>query len=190
MFEVNNKHYIAKEFNMKLSKEETKRGYKMSTTRENIATRNSKMLLVDSDKFKRLIDIVLKERKITASQLSTEYGYSSNYIRNIIQNGVISRQMIKFLDADFNIKYDDYKPIETVNDVKSKHEPKMETNNDELVSLLKSCVKDLDVIAKAIMDLNDRVDDLKAQSELDSETLESIKNNVKFYKPTALATKN
>ena len=175
---------------MGYSKEEKKRGYKMSTTKENIGNRNSKMLLVDSDKFKRLMDIVLKERNMTASQLSEEYGYSSGYIRNIIQNGVISRQMVKFLEADFNLKYDDYKPVETAEKVEVKPEPKTETNNDELITLLKSCVKDLDVIAKGIMDLNEKVDDLKAECELNSETLEAIKNNVKFYKPTAIATKN
>ena len=159
----------------------------MSTTKENIKSRNSSMLLIDSKKFEELVIPVMIDHSLTWEKLSKRFGYKGAYFSNLRRNGVISRQAMILLDKEFGIKYDDYKLVET--DVKEtpkeNSEPQVSLNIDEIVKVLKQCLFDLDFMANEMKEMKKTIDDLKAQSELNAEVLNDIKNHTARIKPSA-----
>lgn len=161
----------------------------MPTTRENLKERNSYMLAIDAKKLDELLAPYFKAKKLDYSKLSTKYGYGSSYFSNVRKNGVISPQAMILLKNDFGIEYDDYKWVEPASEVKVKDkaedkpemEQKVALNIDEVVKVLKQCLFDLDFMANEIKNIKNTVDDLKAQSELNGETLNDIKQRTKPY---------
>lgn len=161
----------------------------MPTTRENMRERNTNMLAIDTNKLDKALEPFMKSQGLNYSNLSKKYGYANNYFANLRRNGVISPQAIILLEKDFGIKYDDYKWVEQASKVevkdKAEDKPEMEQkvalNIDEVVKVLKQCLFDLDFMANEVKNIKHTVDDLKAQSELNGETLNDIKQRTKPY---------
>ena len=82
---------------------------KDTTTRKNFSERNTKMMLVDKEKFVEVLTPLLKAKKLTLSSLGLQYGYSKNYFYGVIKNEVISPQAARLIENDFGVKYEAYK---------------------------------------------------------------------------------
>lgn len=152
---------------------------KDTTTRKNFSERNTKMMLVDKEKFVEVLTPLLKAKKLTLSSLGLQYGYSKNYFYGVIKNEVISPQAARLIENDFGVKYEAYKLTEDKTE-----EPKQPTNfNESLVEAITKCVKALSGIECELVLLNKKLDDLRAQGELNEEILEEIKGNTSRIKP-------
>ena len=159
-----------------------------TTTRKNLKDRNSKMLPIDGKKFESLLAPLLKEKGFSFSSLSVNYGYSNNYLRKLIANEIISMQAARLIENDFGIKYEAYKYIEP-EQTEQKTEPKSNDFNEDLIEAVTKIVKALSGIECELVLLNKKLDDLKAQSELNEEILEEIKGNTARIKPYVSANK-
>lgn len=153
-----------------------------TTTRENLSQRNSKMLPIDGKKFEKLLTPMLKERGLSFSALSLNYGYNKNYLKKLIYSEVISIQATRMIENDFGIKYDAYKYVEPEK-AEPKPEPKSNDFNENLIEAVTKIVKALSGIECELVLLNKKLDDLRAQSELNEEILEEIKGNTARIKP-------
>lgn len=152
---------------------------KDTTTRKNFSERNTKMMLVDKEKFVEVLTPLLKAKKLTLSSLGLQYGYSKNYFYGVIKNEVISPQAARLIENDFGVKYEAYKLTEDKTE-----EPKQPTDfNESLVEAITKCVKALSGIECELILLNKKLDDLRAQGELNEEILEEIKGNTSRIKP-------
>lgn len=152
---------------------------KDTTTRKNFNERNTKMMLVDKEKFVEVLTPLLKAKKLTLSSLGLQYGYSKNYFYGVIKNEVISPQAARLIENDFGVKYEAYKLTEDKTE-----EPKQPTDfNESLVEAITKCVKALSGIECELILLNKKLDDLRAQGELNEEILEEIKGNTARIKP-------
>ena len=152
---------------------------KDTTTRKNFSERNTKMMLVDKEKFVEVLTPLLKAKKLTLSSLGLQYGYSKNYFYGVSKNEVISPQAARLIENDFGVKYEAYKLTEDKTE-----EPKQPTDfNESLVEAITKCVKALSGIECELVLLNKKLDDLRAQGELNEEILEEIKGNTSRIKP-------
>ena len=154
-----------------------------TTTRKNFSERNTKMLLVDKDRFVELLTPLLRAKKLTLSSLGLRYGYSKNYFYGVTKNEVISPQAAKLIENDFGIKYEAYKLEEIKPEAKVKSSEKSDDFNEDLVEAITKCVKALSGIECELILLNKKLDDLRAQGELNEEILEEIKGNTARIKP-------
>lgn len=154
---------------------------KDTTTRKNFNERNTRMMLIDKNKFVELMTPLLKEKRMSLSSLGLQYGYSKNYFGCVLKNEVISPQAAKLIENDFGIKYEAYKLVEKE---QKPVEPKEPADfNEELIEVIAKCVKALSGIECELVLLNKKLDDLRAQGELNEEILEEIKGNTSRIKP-------
>ena len=67
-----------------------------------------KLYAIDGKKLEALIS----KRGLVKINLSEEAGYARQYLTGCVRKNTIAMPMIKFLENNYNIKYDDYKVIE------------------------------------------------------------------------------
>ncbi len=152
----------------------------MATNKYNIKSRpRSKMMLIDSDKLRNALTPHMEMKNLTLDSISRDFGYGKNYVSNILGAGVISPMCAKMIEKEFGIKYDDYKLDEPVKDEK-KDNVKTEVTVD--VTILADAIKGLG--AELVL-LNKKMDDLFAQTQLNGELLQGIKDNTRPNKPYA-----
>lgn len=152
----------------------------MATNKYNIKSRpHSKMMLIDSDKLRSALTPYMETRNLTLDSISRDFGYGKNYVSNILGAGVISPMCARMIEKEFGIKYDDYKLDEPIKDEK-KDNVNAEATID--VTILADAIKGLS--AELVL-LNKKMDDLFAQTQLNGELLQGIKDNTRPNKPYA-----
>ena len=152
----------------------------MATNKYNIKSRpRSKMMLIDSDKLRSALTPYMETRNLTLDSISRDFGYGKNYVSNILGAGVISPMCARMIEKEFGIKYDDYKLDEPIKDEK-KNNVNAEATID--VTILADAIKGLS--AELVL-LNKKMDDLFAQTQLNGELLQGIKDNTRPNKPYA-----
>ena len=152
----------------------------MATNKYNIKSRpRSKMMLIDSDKLRSALTPYMETRNLTLDSISRDFGYGKNYVSNILGAGVISPMCARMIEKEFGIKYDDYKLIEPIKDDK-KDSVNAEASID--ITSLTDAIKGLS--AELVL-LNKKIDDLFAQTQLNGELLQGIKDNTRPNKPYA-----
>lgn len=152
----------------------------MATNKYNIKSRpRSKMMLIDSDKLRSALTPYMETRNLTLDSISRDFGYGKNYVSNILGAGVISPMCARMIEKEFGIKYDDYKLDEPIKDEK-KDNTNAEATID--VTILADAIKGLS--AELVL-LNKKIDDLFAQTQLNGELLQGIKDNTRPNKPYA-----
>lgn len=152
----------------------------MATNKYNIKSRpRSKMMLIDSDKLRSALTPYMETRNLTLDSISRDFGYGKNYVSNILGAGVISPMCARMIEKEFGIKYDDYKLDEPIKDEK-KDNVNAEATID--VTILADAIKGLS--AELVL-LNKKMDDLFAQTQLNGELLQGIKDNTRPNKPYA-----
>lgn len=156
----------------------------MPTNKYNIKSRpRSKMMLIDSDKLRNALTPYMETRNLTLDSISRDFGYGKNYVSNILGAGVISPMCARMIEKEFGIKYDDYKLVEPVKAEKkddNKDNINAETNID-----ITSLVDAIKGVSAELVSLNKKIDDLFAQTQLNGELLQSIKDNTRPNKPYA-----
>lgn len=157
----------------------------MPTTKDNIKNRNSKMMLIDENKLRNLLAPYMSSRDITLSDISTDFGYGHNYLSNLLRNGVMSIMCCKMLEKEFGIKYEDYKYIEPESEKETINETVAEVQPIEHIVTADSeaLVKAIKEVSAELFTLNKKLDDLFAQTQLNGELLQDIKDNTRPYKP-------
>lgn len=152
----------------------------MATNKYNIKSRpRSKMMLIDSDKLRSALTPYMETRNLTLDSISRDFGYGKNYVSNILGAGVISPMCARMIEKEFGIKYDDYKLDEPVKDDKKDNTDAKATID---VTILADAIKGLS--AELVL-LNKKMDDLFAQTQLNGELLQGIKDNTRPNKPYA-----
>lgn len=152
----------------------------MATNRYNIKSRpRSKMMLIDSDKLRNALTPYMETRNLTLDSISRDFGYGKNYVSNILGAGVISPMCAKMIEKEFGIKYDDYKLVEPVKD------DKKDSVNAEASIDVTSLVDAIKGLSAELVLLNKKMDELFAQTQLNGELLQGIKDNTRPNKPYA-----
>ena len=152
----------------------------MATNKYNIKSRpRSKMMLIDSDKLRSALTPYMETRKLTLDSISRDFGYGKNYVSNILGAGVISPMCARMIEKEFGIKYEDYKLDEPVKDDKKDN---VNTESTVDITSITDAIKGLS--AELVL-LNKKMDDLFAQTQLNGELLQGIKDNTRPNKPYA-----
>lgn len=152
----------------------------MPTNKYNIKSRpRSKMMLIDSDKLRSALIPYMETRNLTLDSISRDFGYGKNYVSNILGSGVISPMCARMIEKEFGIKYDDYKLVEPIKDDKKDN---VNTESTVDITSLTDAIKGL---SAEIVLLNKKMDDLFAQTQLNGELLQGIKDNTRPNKPYA-----
>lgn len=152
----------------------------MATNKYNIKSRpRSKMMLIDSDKLRSALTPYMETRKLTLDSISRDFGYGKNYVSNILGAGVISPMCARMIEKEFGIKYDDYKLDEPIKD-----EKKDNVNTESTVDIT-SITDAIKGLSAELVLLNKKMDDLFAQTQLNGELLQGIKDNTRPNKPYA-----
>jgi len=152
----------------------------MPTNKYNIKSRpRSKMMLIDSDKLRSALTPYMETRNLTLDSISRDFGYGKNYVSNILGSGVISPMCARMIEKEFGIKYDDYKLVEPIKDDKKDN---VNTESTVDITSLTDAIKGL---SAEIVLLNKKMDDLFAQTQLNGELLQGIKDNTRPNKPYA-----
>ena len=152
----------------------------MATNKYNIKSRpRSKMMLIDSDKLRSALTPYMETRNITLDSISRDFGYGKNYVSNILGAGVISPMCARMIEKEFGIKYDDYKLDEPIKD-----EKKDNVNTESTVDIT-SITDAIKGLSAELVLLNKKMDDLFAQTQLNGELLQGIKDNTRPNKPYA-----
>lgn len=152
----------------------------MATNKYNIKSRpRSKMMLIDSDKLRSALTPYMETRNLTLDSISRDFGYGKNYVSNILGAGVISPMCARMIEKEFGIKYDDYKLDEPIND-----EKKDNVNTESTIDIT-SITDAIKGLSAELVLLNKKMDDLFAQTQLNGELLQGIKDNTRPNKPYA-----
>jgi hypothetical protein len=152
----------------------------MATNKYNIKSRpRSKMMLIDSDKLRSALTPYMETRNLTLDSISSDFGYGKNYVSNILGAGVISPMCARMIEKEFGIKYDDYKLDEPIKD-----EKKDNANTESTVDIT-SITDAIKGLSAELVLLNKKMDDLFAQTQLNGELLQGIKDNTRPNKPYA-----
>lgn len=152
----------------------------MATNKYNIKSRpRSKMMLIDSDKLRSALTPYMETRNLTLDSISRDFGYGKNYVSNILGAGVISPMCARMIEKEFGIKYDDYKLDEPIKDEKKNN---INTESTVDITSITDAIKGLS--AELVL-LNKKMDDLFAQTQLNGELLQGIKDNTRPNKPYA-----
>ena len=152
----------------------------MATNKYNIKSRpRSKMMLIDSDKLRSALTPYMETRNLTLDSISRDFGYGKNYVSNILGAGVISPMCARMIEKEFGIKYDDYKLDEPIKD-----EKKDNVNTESTVDIT-SITDAIKGLSAELVLLNKKMDDLFAQTQLNGELLQGIKDNTRPNKPYA-----
>ena len=94
--------------------------------------RNYNMMAVSKEKFLK----VIKHKGLSMSGISHNFGRSTKFIANGLDNGKFTQSTVKMLEMFYNISYDDIKPDEP-NDTKNQKE---KLDMKELYSVVYSAV--------------------------------------------------
>lgn len=70
----------------------------------------TKLIEVDSSKLRKAFE----KRNLSYSDIMEVSGLTKNSILNYLKRGEVSKQFLAVMEAVYNIKYDDIKPVETV----------------------------------------------------------------------------